>query len=204
MTAHRNITSNVILLDPTGDRFGEFLSRFVSISRHDVYEVLEEQSGTRKKFGQIALQFGLCEPVHVWQAWSAQLLGRTPRVNLSEFGIDAQATADVPAWLAAALGVVPIRSMEDRLVIAASDSTLARATEILTAQSTKPISFVLAEKQQVEDAIARYYTHVPLRGDIAAPKLGCASKRCGHKCLGDACPARQKLAARAAAALAIA
>ncbi|QOV91325.1 GspE/PulE/PilB domain-containing protein [Humisphaera borealis] len=199
MTADHKIPSTASLLDPRGDRFGEFLSRFVSISRHDVYEVLEEQSGTRRKFGQIALQLGLCEPVHVWQAWSAQLLGRTPRVNLSEFGIDSQATADVPAWLAAALGVVPVRSMEDRLVIAASDGTLARATEILTAQTTKPISFVLAEKQQVEDAIARYYTYIPLRTDFQSKTMGCVSKRCGHKCLGEACPARQKLANRAAA-----
>jgi hypothetical protein len=196
MTAHCK-NSNASLLDPAGDRFGELLSRFVSMSRHDVYEVLEEQTNTRKKFGQIALQLGLCEPVHIWQAWSTQLVGRTPRVNLPEFGIDAQATSDVPAWLAAALGVVPIRSMEDRLVIAASDATLARAIEILTAQTTKPITFVLADKQQVEDAIARYYNHVPLRGEVTA--AGCASKRCGHKCLGDACPVRKKLAARQAA-----
>jgi hypothetical protein len=187
------VRNNHTLFDPTGDRFGETLAKFVNLSRHDVYEVLEEQSITRKKFGQIALQLGLCEAVHVWQAWSAQLLGRTPRVDLREFGIDAQATSDVPAWLAAALGVVPIRSMEDRLVIAASDSTLARATEILTAQSIKPISFVLAEKQQVEDAIARYYTYVPLRGEVTTD---CPAKRCGKKCQGDNCPVRKKIAER--------
>jgi len=196
MTVEQIMPKTASLLDPAGDRFGEVLSRFVSLSRHDVYEVLEEQAGTHKKFGQIALQLGLCEPVHVWQAWSSQLLGRTPRVNLVDFGVDAQATSELPGWLALALGVVPIRSMQDRLVIAASDNTLARATEVLTAQATKPVSFVLAERAQVEAAIGRYYGQIAPRTDLQAPATGCAAKRCGQVCRGDECPARRKLAAR--------
>lgn len=200
MTAHCNERPQPSLLNPTGDRIGELLSRFVPLSRHDIYEVLEEQTITHKKFGQIALHLGLCEPVHLWQAWSAQLIGRTPRVTLSRFGVDAQATSDVPAWLASALGVVPIRSTENRLVIAASDQTLARATEVLTAESIKPISFVLADQEEVERAIARYYTLIPTTSADTAHG-GCASKRCGEKCLGDECPARKKLAARKLAAV---
>lgn len=197
MTVEQNMPTTASLMTPTGDRFGELLSRFVTLSRHDVYEVLEEQSGTHKKFGQIALQLGLCEPMHIWQAWSTQLVHRTPRVNLEEFGIDAQATSDVPAWLAAALGVMPIRSLEDRLIVAASDATLARAMETLTTQSTKPVSFVLADRKQIENAIARYYTNAPGRDDLQSSHTGCASKRCGQACRGDDCPARRKIAARA-------
>jgi type IV pilus assembly protein PilB len=189
MIEHRDIVSAAPSSPLIGDRFGELLSRYVSLTRHEIYEVLEEQSGNHKRFGQIAIQLGLCEPVHVWQAWSTQLLGRTPRVDLKRFGIDSQATSDVPAWLAVALGVVPVRSMEDRLVIAASDSTLARATEVLTAKSTKPIAFVLADKQQVEEAISRYYHAVPPRLDVATPPHACTGRRCADKCRGEACAA---------------
>jgi hypothetical protein len=181
------------MFDPQGDRFGEVLSRIVHISSHDVYEILEEQVATRKRFGQIALAWGLCEPTHVWQAWSTQILHRTPRVDLEKFGIDAQATLDLPAWLATALGVVPVRSTDDRLVVAASDATLPRATELLTAHSSKAISFVLAEPHQLEAAVRRYYTH------ITAPHMArhqvCGDPACGTHCAnGTSCPTRKRLA----------
>lgn len=181
------------LLDPAGDRFGEVLSRIVPLSRHDVYEILEEQAQSHKRFGQIAIQLGMCEPVHVWQAWSAQLLGRTPRVDLDKFGVDAQAAEEVPAWLAAAVGVVPIRSTEHCLVIAATDRSLPRATELLTAQTTKPVSFVLADAGQVEEAIRRYYTMLP--GVDPAPAAASSPQgsppcRCGQRRRGHACPGK--------------
>src|SRR5690348_7231398 len=102
------VTPTRPVFDPAGDRFGEQLAKIVRLSRHDVEEILSEQAGNRKRFGQIALAWGLCEPTHVWQAWSSQIVGRTPRVDLAQFGIDAQATNELPAWLAAAVGAVPV------------------------------------------------------------------------------------------------
>src|SRR6187401_2835409 len=87
-----------------GPRFGELLGRFVPLSGHDVYEILEEQSSSGRRFGQIALGWGLCRPPHVWEAWSLQLGGRTPRIDLAKFGIDAQSTDHLPGATAAALG----------------------------------------------------------------------------------------------------
>jgi hypothetical protein len=195
-----NHLSQSPLVDPNGDRFGEVLSRFVTISRHDVYEILDEQSATRRKFGQIALNWHLCEPQHVWQAWSSQLLGRTPRVDLDRFGVDSQAAADLPAWVAVALGVVPVRTMDQMLVVAASEKSLARAAELLTAHTRKPLSFVLADASQVEAAVQRYYASQiapPLAGDTCGPVTStlpaCASKRCGVKCKGGGCVNRRKL-----------
>ena len=53
-------------------RIGELLSRIVPLSGHDVEEILEEQSANRRKFGEIALAWGLCRPEHVWDAWCQQ------------------------------------------------------------------------------------------------------------------------------------
>src|SRR5439155_6477219 len=53
-------------------RIGELLSRMVPLSGHDVEEILQEQSATRRRFGEIALAWGLCKPEHVWDAWGQQ------------------------------------------------------------------------------------------------------------------------------------
>jgi hypothetical protein len=194
------------VVDLGGDRFGEMLSRFVPMTRHDVYDILEEQAGTRRKFGQIALGWGLCEPRHVWQAWNLQIVGRTPRVDLDRFGIDAQAVTDLPAWVAVTLGVVPVRSMEGKLVVAASEKSLPRAIELLTPHARKPVTFVLADAEQIERAIRRYYaeptraSEFPRGTHAATGRQICAGKRCGEKCKGDACPTRHKLELLAAVA----
>lgn len=174
----------------TGDRFGEVLARIVSLNRHDVYEILAEQAGSRKKFGQIALAWSLCEPTHVWQAWTQQLVGRTPRVNLAQFGIDSQATAELPGWVASALNVVPVRLTEDRLIVATTASALPRATELLASHSRKPITFVLAGADEIRQAVERYYMNMPENAGN-----GCASKRCGMKCNGGGCISRRRNAA---------
>jgi hypothetical protein len=197
-----NHLSQSPLVDPSGDRFGEVLSRFVPISRHDVYEILEEQSATRRKFGQIALNWQLCQPQHVWQAWASQLLGRTPRIDLERFGVDSQAAADLPGWVAVALGVVPVRTMDQMLVVAASERSLPRAAELLTAHTKKSLTFVIADARQVEAAVQRYYanlaTDLPQRGAFSSPSgpathQACAIKRCGVKCKGAACAMKRKM-----------
>ncbi len=64
-------------------RFGELLSRFVNLSAHDVSEILEDQSSSRRRFGEIALAFGLCQPQHVWKAWWCRLSAR--RTSRSQY-----------------------------------------------------------------------------------------------------------------------
>ena len=52
-------------------RIGELLRKMVPLSRHDIEEILQEQTSTRRRFGDIALAWGLVKPEHVWeQIWS--------------------------------------------------------------------------------------------------------------------------------------
>ena len=71
--------------------FGECLGKVVRLSAHDIAEIMEHQAATRRRFGEIALSWGLCRPQHVWQAWWDQLSLHTPHVDLTKLGIDAQA-----------------------------------------------------------------------------------------------------------------
>jgi hypothetical protein len=123
----------------TRPRFGEALARFVTLSPHDVSEILEEQSSSRRRFGDIALAFGLCKPQHVWRAWWAQLSG-------------------APA-LAIEYNVIPIRASGSQVVMAAAEGSLMRAMEELPRRVKNQIKFVLADSRQIHQAIENYYAN---------------------------------------------
>lgn len=95
---------------PASDRIGELLARVVRLTRHDVYEILAEQANSGQRFGQVALQWGLCKPAHVRQARASQLAGRTPRTDLAVVGLSTPAPVGVPPRLAASPSLAPIRS----------------------------------------------------------------------------------------------
>ena len=138
-------------------RIGEILSSLVPLSGHDVEEILSEQSSTRRRFGDIALSMGLCRPEHIWKATTAQLDAGPRHVDLDAFGIDAQALEHLPAKTARALGVIPLRVAGETLVVAAHGDSLTVAGDVLPVILSHSIKFVIADREQVESALATYY-----------------------------------------------
>ena len=137
--------------------FGECLSQVVRLSDHDIDEIMEHQAETRRKFGEIALSWGLCRPHHIWRAWWNQLSGRTPTVDLTKIGIDAQAIDHVPADIAAQFRAVPARCFGNQLVVATTEQMLARARAELPGLVNKQVQFVIAPPAQIDEALAAYY-----------------------------------------------
>ena len=138
--------------------FGQCLGRVVTLSAHDVSEILEHQAATRRKFGEIALAWGLCRPQHVWQAWWEQLSRQpAPAVDLTKIGVDAQAVAHLAGRLAHEFGAVPLRCFQEQLVVATTERALPRAQAELAPLLGKQVRFVVAEPRQLADAIAAYY-----------------------------------------------
>jgi hypothetical protein len=137
-------------------RFGELLGRLVNLSRHDVDEILEEQSSTHHRFGEIALSWGLCAPEHVWQAWCDQLLEQVQKVDLEKLGVDAQAAATIPADLARRLMALPIRCMGRVLIVAVSDHNTETIAAELRKVTDKELRFVVADTQQLVFALNVY------------------------------------------------
>ena len=141
-------------------RFGEFLGRLVHLSRHDVDEILEEQSSTKHRFGEIALSWGLCAPEHVWQAWCDQLLSQVQKVDLEKLGVDSQAAAIISGELARRLGAIPIRCLGQQLIVAVpSNNTDHIATEFRKVTDMQ-LRFVVADATQIGQAITVYYAGV--------------------------------------------
>jgi hypothetical protein len=137
--------------------FGECLGKLVRLTAHDVSEILEHQAATRRRFGEIALAWGLCRPQHVWQAWWEQLAQRTPHVDLHRLGVDAQAVSHVPADLAVQFRAVPLRCHHEQLVVATCEQGFARARAELPALLHKQVQFVTADPAQLDEALLAYY-----------------------------------------------
>jgi len=138
-------------------RFGEFLGRLVNLSRHDVDEILEEQSSTKHRFGEIALSWGLCAPEHVWQAWCDQLLSQVQKVDLEKLGVDSQAAALIPGELARRLCIIPIRCLGQQLIVAVPDHNTEQITIELRKITDMQLRFVAADPNQIQCAITVYY-----------------------------------------------
>jgi type IV pilus assembly protein PilB len=152
-----------------GTRIGELLCQLVSLSGHDIEEILEEQRYTGRRFGEIALAWGLCTPADVWHAWSDQLGQGVQYVNLKSVGIDTQALSLLPGELAARYEVIPLRAVGNRLVLAASEASLARAQAELPGQLTMDIRFTVVDASQLRRAIESQYaqSQVEAQGALA-------------------------------------
>jgi hypothetical protein len=138
-------------------RIGELLSRIVPLSNHDVEEILQEQTGTHRKFGEIALAWGLCQPEHVWNAWCRQLAQGVERVDLKQAGVDSQAAGMLPAQVARELCVLPVRIAGDVLIVAtALEDTTLLETELAKRLPLR-VMFVHVDGGQLLEMIDTYY-----------------------------------------------
>lgn len=137
--------------------FGQLLGRIVPLSEHDVEEILQEQKGTRRRFGEIAMAWGLCESHHIWKAWCRQTGDRLERIDLGHVGIDTQAMSYITRQTAMCHTAIPVRSFTDLLVVAVADPAVTGAVEAELADLGRQIKFVLADPAEIEFAIVTHY-----------------------------------------------
>ncbi len=126
-------------------RIGELLGQIVPLTIHDVEEILQEQSSTHQRFGEIALAWGLCQPEHVWNAWCSQLAKGIEHVDLKEVGVDSQAITLIP------LEIVHI------LIVATSAEEPAPLASQLIRRLHRKVILVRADCSQLHEMIDRYY-----------------------------------------------
>src|SRR5688572_85028 len=130
-------------------RIGEILRRSVPLSRQDVDEILEDQKTTRRRFGEIALSWGLCQPEQLWSAWCNQLTDDRQRVDLHAMGIDAQAAAMMPPDVARARRVIPVRIGENEIVVACDEPLTEQCLAELKAVAGMRVRYVLTATKQL-------------------------------------------------------
>jgi len=145
-------------------RIGELLSRMVPLSGHDVEEILEEQSSNRRKFGEIALSWGLCRPEHVWDAWCQQASQEGETLDLERIGVDARAAALLPAELAREINAIPVRVAGDVALVAAAESLNETQIQQLGAALKRRVKLVRADRHQLLAMIESYYPPIAQAG----------------------------------------
>ena len=143
-------------------RFGELLSRLVPLSGHDIEEILQEQTANRRKFGDIALSWGLCKPEHIWDAWAQQSAHDHELVDLEKVGVDAQAAALLPAEVAHKLNVIPVRMASDIVLVATADAQPEHLADALNELLRRRVRFVRVERDQLARVMQTYYPMVRL------------------------------------------
>ena len=139
-------------------RMGELLKTLVPLSAHDVDEILSEQRASQQRFGETAISMGLCRPEHVWRAWCGQSSDQIEHVDLDEVGIDAQATHLIEKEVAMRFGVIPLRVAGTTLIIATSPICFEEAVVGLPQTVKLNLKFVLAPQDQIQRALATYYS----------------------------------------------
>lgn len=138
-------------------RIGELLSQHTSLSSHDVQEILAEQKSNRRPFGQIALQWGLCQPEDLWRAWFDQLSEHSPKVDVNKIGVDSRAVSLVPRAVADRFHAMPMRVFEDQLLLAVDHQPEADLRSELATILGRTVKFVVAERRQIDEALRTYY-----------------------------------------------
>lgn len=136
---------------------GQLLSRMGKLSLIDIDEILVEQAVSHRRFGEIALSWGLCNPEHVGEAWCKQLAEDVQHVDLERVGVDAHATTYLSSQLAKQLGVIPIRILGDLVVVAASHTLNSVEVAELSRTIGKQIRLVTVDPDQIQVALRTYY-----------------------------------------------
>ena len=145
-------------------RIGELLSRMVPLSGHDVEEILQEQTSSRRKFGEIALSWGLCRPEHVWDAWCQQSSQEGETLDLERIGVDARAAALLPAGLARELRAIPVRVAGDVALVAVDRMLSEQSIALLSEALHRRIKIARADAHQLTAMIESYYPPVAQAG----------------------------------------
>lgn len=138
-------------------RIGEILEQIVPLSGHDIEEILQEKRAKKCRFGEAALSLGLAQPEHVLSAWSTQLNHEIHHIDLDHVGVDMQAVSLLPREAARKFGAVPIRLSDDEILIATTELCFEQASNGLPALLHRKVKFVLADPDQIQRAIVRYY-----------------------------------------------
>ncbi len=136
---------------------GQILREMNVLRDRDVIEILEQQKRTGRRFGQIALAWGLATPEQIWTAWSRQLAEQQQRVDIDELGVDTNAVELVSAVVARFYRVLPLRLWGDNLVVAVPEDGEHGSLDDLPVLLDCNVHACLCDPRQVDEYLDRIY-----------------------------------------------
>jgi type IV pilus assembly protein PilB len=138
-------------------QIGQILLDMGVLTSRDVEEILEQQQRTGRRFGQIALAWGLATPEQIWTAWSKQLADHDHHVDIDEVGIDTNAVEQVSGVIARYYNIMPLRLWGDNLVVAVPENGDHRSLDELPILLDCRVHACLCSPEQVNKYLDKVY-----------------------------------------------
>ncbi|MDW5300408.1 MAG: GspE/PulE family protein [Sedimentibacter sp.] len=135
-------------------KLGDILLQKKEITQEQLNEVLKLQTGSGKKLGEILVEKGYITEKTVMLTLSEQL--GLEIVNLDNFHINLDATILISEKLAKRTNAIPLKIINDKLLVAMSEPLNIFDIEDIEMESGKKSEVVLATKVQITNAIEKY------------------------------------------------
>lgn len=136
--------------------FGRLLVDAGMITEEQLNEAVEAQKQSGKKLGEVLKDKGYISQDDIIQVLEFQL--GIPHINLDRFDLEPEAIRKVPEHLAKRHELIPVKFMDNQLVVAMSDPLNIFAIDDIKIYSGYDVIPNIASSEDIRKAIAKYYS----------------------------------------------
>lgn len=135
-------------------RLGDLLLQKNEITLEQLNDALKSQSGSGKKIGEILVERGYVTEQIILRTLSEQL--GISIVNLDNYHISVDATKLISEKLAKRTNAIPIKVVNDKIIVAMSEPLNIFDIEDIEMESGKKAEIVLSSKSQIANSIEKF------------------------------------------------
>lgn len=140
-----------------GIRIGELLIEQGVLNDRQVRHILNVQRSVARPFGDLAERLYGIDPRVVEDAWVEQYVRFAGNTDLTTLEADKECLRLINRRQAWQFHLCPMRRDDDHLSVATTADSLVRAVNFASRRFHEPVSFVIAEKQQLRDFLMKHY-----------------------------------------------
>jgi Type II secretion system (T2SS), protein E, N-terminal domain len=140
-----------------GIPIGQLLVEQGALTQRQVDHILHVQKESHRPFGDLAERLYGINPRAVEDAWVEQYTRTVGLTDLDEQQIDEDCLRLLNRRQAWQFHTLPVNRDVDNLNIATSPENLVRAVNFSTRKLDEPISFLLAEREQLREFLMKHY-----------------------------------------------
>ena len=138
-------------------RIGELLKARGLLNDSQVQQILEAQKVVQLPFGAVAAEMFNVQEAELWRAWAQQMIECCPTVNPATMSISAKALSFLTPREAWAYRLLPLSWNENELYLATTGERLPNAMAYAQIKSPVPVTFAVAEREDLEATIRLQY-----------------------------------------------
>ena len=155
-TRHEEVTLDMFRAHkPSRLRLGEIIVEMGAATKEQVEDAMAQQAETRKRVGQLLLEQGVISLLDLTRALAVKF--GVPFIDLATMSIDPSAAHLIEDKLARRYSAIPVRFVEDKLLVAMADPQNLLALQDLEILTGYPIVAGIASEEDIFKAISQAY-----------------------------------------------